>query len=214
MNIFYAMPKEALLERLGQSFEMFKQDHGRYPNSYEIVTGNKYVFPSAKTLDRRFGGVKKVRELLGLEITNYTAGEHRSKMLKETLLPRAQESEGEFYKKLLKIVPKTSIHQQESYSFNIKVLSDFILDLPKSRIGVDVFYANSYRSMSGCVSAKERKLKRVSDTNVFLLSVSDRVSDDDIKKYIQRRKAPLAENITIMTGEAFLKYLQDNLNEI
>lgn len=214
MNIFYGMNKDVLLEKIRESFEKFKLNNGRYPVSHEIVTGTQYRFPSTKTIERKFGGVKKLRELLGLEVTDYTSGDYRSKMVREVLLPRSLESEGEFYKKLLKLVPRTSIHQQESYSFNIKVLSDFILDLPKSRVGVDVFYANSYLSMSGCLADKQRKLRKISDTKVFLVSVSENISDEDVARYIERRKTPLNENITIMTGGTFLKYLQDNMNKI
>ena len=211
---YYTTNKEAFLEQIKYSFELFKEKNGRYPLSYEVVVGGPYSFPSAKTIDRHFGGMKALRKLLGLETTDYTAGPNRSKELKEVILPRFIESEAVFYNDLLKFFDGENIHGQQTYKANSNVRSDFIVNTKNGKLGIDIFHANNYFSLSGCINSKLKKLKPITDTDIYLVSVADTITSEDIKKYTERKKGPMNSNIKLFTKKDFLKYLQDNLNEI
>lgn len=211
---YYTTDKEAFLEQIKYSFELFKEKNGRYPLSYEVKVGGPYSFPSTKTIDRHFGGMKALRKLLGLETIDYTSGHNRSKQLKQSILPRFIESEAVFYNDLLKFFEGENIHKQETYKANSNTRSDFIVNTEQGKLGIDIFHANNYFSLSGCINSKLKKLKSITDTDIYLVSVADTITSEDIQNYTERKKEPINSNIKLFTKKDFLKYLQDNMNKI
>ncbi len=63
-------------ENILAGLQKFYEEKGRYPVSYEV---DEYEYlPSSKQIQRRFGGLIKLRNELGFEISNFSSGLARS----------------------------------------------------------------------------------------------------------------------------------------
>ncbi|MDP3935272.1 MAG: hypothetical protein Q8Q46_03600 [Candidatus Giovannonibacteria bacterium] len=62
--------------KIKEGFDKFYQEHGRYPTALEI---DAYVgLPSSRQMQRRFGGLPKLRQELNLDTLDFTKGSVRS----------------------------------------------------------------------------------------------------------------------------------------
>lgn len=190
------------LESLKILFEDFYKTNGHYPTSVEIT---KNLGVSSRTLERKFGGVVKVRELLGLEATDFTKGPARSqKASVSTSLSYLEQTR--LYKKLLPIFGVYYIHEQAPYADTARQRSDFKIFHSQGVFYVDIFYASSRETMIGCIGAKIKKFDPRLIWGEIILINTNKDLDESITSIIKNRKNPLPKNISIMSESQFIEY--------
>lgn len=66
------------IKKIREGFEKFYKINKRYPTTYDV--DDFELLPSARQIQRRFGGLVNLRKELGLSIDNYSKGDSRSRI--------------------------------------------------------------------------------------------------------------------------------------
>ena len=123
-------------------FRYFYEQHGRWPVHVDLK--NCQYLPNVKTLERKFKGITNIRSLLGILNNNFSSGENRSKISKETGV-RGFQLEEIVYSKLIEIFYEPYVH----YQSRVKVSSesslrvDFLVYHKNGKFAIDVFFPDS-----------------------------------------------------------------------
>ena len=194
----------ASLQDYRNAFEKFKNENGHYPSSIEI-DATPY-FPNCKTITRKFGGVRKLRELLNLEggEVDHRMGEKRANMATSKTL-MAFNDELEVYNLLVSQYGEVNVHRQAPYVSHRMLRADFKVFLPSGRnVFIDTFYPENKQSLFGCLSSKQKKLKDISvDGDISFVVMNKNMSQEFIDSLIGRRKSVL-EGIKVLSYNNFI----------
>ena len=66
------------IQKIKEGFEKFERDNGRLPTAPEIDKLD--YLPSSRQIQRKFGGLEKLRQVLGYKDTNFGRGAFRSEI--------------------------------------------------------------------------------------------------------------------------------------
>lgn len=189
--------QEDLQEIFKSEFVQFYEKFGRYPSILEIDSSGMFTF-TGRTIQRRLGGIEKFRESIGLEVTNMTRGETRSKIA-IAMIQKSNDDEIELHKYLTSIFGQDKVHCHEPYEFDSKkrTFSDFGIYTPTDHFFADIFYASHEKSIQGCIRWKKTKIK--TNDPVFLVCTNNEFSTDFLKKYNQ-------DNVQVMNLHDFNNY--------
>lgn len=193
----------------------FFDEHNRYPTALEI---DKYPYlPSSRQIQRAFGGLEKLREVLGLEIVNYTKGAVRSETA-VLLNKRASLVEREFEKVLVDYFGEHFVHVEKllfnhfnnDFEHKNKSRADFYIYCKDYKFCIDVFHAKDIDMWIRILNIKLQKYRLINDLDIFLLSLNRGLSLDDnlIQKYLLSKKIPIPENIKISYPDKFSEFMK------
>ncbi len=192
---------------------LFNERHGHYPVATEFKHDN--LLPNARQIERNHGGLKKFRADIGLEVTNYTTGETRTKSVKKILI-RAKEYEFDLYSKLFNKLHRpnngVTVRQEPVISKHIPEIETYGYKKADVEINVftpnsctstyiDFFYASNAHSFFGCVNSKRNKIKGLVDLkDIIFVSVNPALT----KEIVAAIKIP-ADSPRVLSYEEFLK---------
>lgn len=159
--------KEQVIENLKALAQRLEHE----PTAQEI--DKEPSLPTSRQIQRRHGGLRRLREEAGLKIIDHTAGEKgREKAIYN--LKNSKKYEKDLYNKLVRkyhdpsgittYVTRQFAWQQwlpeEGYYANTN--ADVAIDdrVKKHVILIDFFYAQDVYSLDGCVSIKKRKYEK------------------------------------------------------
>lgn len=195
-------PIKWTLDKIKYGLDGFYKLNNRYPSALEV--DDYPLLPSSRQIQRRFGGLKELRKLLGFseEDLDYTKGQARSDVAK-IIGERGRKFEKEIYSILVKRFGEICVHQQKPFN-NYKNRADFFIYAQDYKFGVDVFYPKDLHSFVCCVNIKE-KTYNGSDFDMILLPINPDISQSLISNFISRRKNNTSHNV--MSFEEFKKYI-------
>ena len=189
-------------EKIKDGFEKFFNEHGRYPTTLEI--DNYTYLPSSKLLQRRFGGVKKVRELLQLPIIDFAMGPAR----RETAFMigvRGADIERKINEILKGHFGEICVHEQKPYGSRGRL--DFFIYAKKFKFGVDVFYPKDYHSFVGCLNFKEKTYKDT-DFRIVLLQMNPSITQNQINDFILNKKKTINQRLECHGYSHFISFIK------
>ena len=99
-------------EKLKVAFDRFIAENGRLPTAPE-VDKTEYL-PSARQIQRRFGGLRQLRRLLNYEITDFGSGRSRSRIATGGNL-RGKEAERELEQQLSELFGEAYLNSENYY---------------------------------------------------------------------------------------------------
>lgn len=213
-----AWAKENLLDGLKKFFD----ENGRYPTAPEI---DKYEYlPSSRQIQRAFGGLVKLRQELGMAITDYGSGENRSKIA-FTVTSRGANLEREIEKILIERFGEHFVHiEKPLYKYytsdefkksHYKTRADFFVYAAGDyQFCIDVFYAGNQRTLIDNINHKQTIYSNLG-IDVFLVNLNENsdITDESISNYVKNKQKALDKNIKIMNKTKFIKHL-DSLQKI
>ena len=190
------------IEKIKKGFEAFYSEHGRYPTAIEVDLSPK--LPSSRQIQRSFGGLPAIRELLKLKgQTDFTKGKHSSDRA-YMINKRAHKVGQEVYEYLVGLFGKPFVHREFFFNDDRRTRTDFYIYYDKANFSVDVFYPGDARSMATCLNSKLNSYKafQTSYPTVFLV-MNDSISEDKIKRVLENKKNKLRSNQAVMTFDQF-----------
>lgn len=199
----YGMKDEDLINLINLQWQAFHASHGHYPSSQEIDTCPEMV--TTRTIQRRLGGLMELRKRLGHEITNYSAGETRSKTA-SLFIARSLDEEYELLRWLIgKFGNKPNIASQDPYNeFETKYRSDYGVYHKTGHFFVDIFSAKDVISMAGSINSKQRKIEKSKTSDIiYLVSTNPNITQDQIDTLVKNKKNPLPKNVIAITLDGF-----------
>lgn len=201
------MKEKVTKEDIKKGFEMFYREHGRYPTVQEIDAYQH--LPSARTLQRKYGGAVSFRKELGLETTDFTTGKARSGKMK-SMLNRANQSEKEIYDLLVKQFGLPFVHREYFFTDDRRVRTDFFIYCKEGNFSVDVFYPDSVHNLIGCLNSKMKTYgsNLMLQYPVIFLQMNKNITQEDIERVVENKKnklLPYQKLMGIAEFEGFLK---------
>ncbi len=201
-------------ESLLDGFKKFFDENGRYPTAEEI---DAYEFlPSARQIQRAFGGLRNLRKSLGLEIEDYGRGVNRSKIVfeankrggigeketEEILINHFGECFAHVEKPLYKYIKPESKLRKDS-----KCRVDFLVYAQNYTFCVDVFYTNTLCTLIANINVKSKKYQDLA-IDVYLVSLNENITDNSIGLYLSHRITKLDQNIKVINKGSFFQKIK------
>lgn len=196
------------LEELKSGFEHFYKQHYRYPTAHEIDTYN--YLPSARSIERRFGGLVAIRKLLKLNSDpDFRAGKHSSERAR-TINVRAHKTKILVYEFLIEKFNKEFIHREFFFTDDKRTRSDFFVYDNQEGFCIDVFYPKDRRNLIGCLNNKLLKYK-TSDMRqypVIFLQMNPDLNQDILNAVIKNKKNMWPSGQEIMSWDKFQNFIK------
>lgn len=196
------------LDDLRSGFEKFFQEHGHYPTGPEI---DPYPYlPTARSIERSFGGVIALRKELALGGQNdYRTGAHSSARAK-TIGARAHKTESEVYTFLCERFSKELVHREYFFTDDARTRSDFFVYDNEGEFCVDVFYPSDRRNLVGCINNKLKKYQpeELRKYPMIFLQMNPDISEEVIQNYLANKTKKLGESQRVMSWGAFKAFCE------
>lgn len=146
----YQAPVAWTDEMLKAGFERYVKENGRLPTAYEI-DDTEYL-PSARQIQRRFGGVSQLRKELGYGDVHFGKGDHRGDRSKVTGL-RGGNAEDALETLLVNKFGELFVQSEKRFGENRNRV-DFVVYAENAVIGIDVFATDDKRTIIKNVAVK------------------------------------------------------------
>lgn len=146
--------QERFLRKQKKDVERFIAENGREPVSLDFDT-EKYM-TSSRSIQRRLGGLVNLRNLLGLEVKDFTKGSERVKKAKVSM-DDCQKDESDLFKQLLSVYTQKNVSSPTKVFLYRGVTADLRLDHEGVTYLIDIFKPNSKPSFLSCVRIKNKK---------------------------------------------------------
>lgn len=200
---------------LTAAIKKFKEENNREPTAQDFDADPS--LPSARQVQRRFGGLAAVREAAGMEVKNFTTGTTRAKVAKQSL-DQSKKYEKELYERLHKKYHDTSgtttyvtrewawqqwLPEGQYYS---NTRCDVCIDDRRTghHIIVDFFYAKDMDSVYGSVRIKNKKYEHNpvslldgATHEVLFVCINPAITQDQL--------SPVGSAATLLSYEKFVE---------
>lgn len=197
---------EFTLDAIREGLEKFNKEYGYYPTAEEI-DGCPYL-PSSRHIQRKFGGLKKVRELLGLSEFDYRRGSRRQVTINK-FLQLSIKSEREIREFLDKRYGEICVHEEKSYGEGRNRVDFFVY--ARENFAVEVFNTYSLRNLSKNLNSKLHKFNDF-PFKLYFVVTGGGFSQVSIDALISNKKdLPLSANMKCLIIQEFKKECLNNL---
>lgn len=190
-------------EAIKEGFDRFNSENGRLPTANEIDILD--YLPSSRQIQRRYGGLEKLREQLGYSDVHFGRGKHRSRIQKNSRL-RGNEAEIKMYEWLVSRFGESFVHSEKEYG-DVRNRVDFLVYARNMTIGIDVFATDTIKNLSGNVAIKARKyVKFPTGIPLFFVAWGGHFSQEEINKVCRTHLSALP-NLRVVSAETAFEYL-------
>lgn len=196
------------LKKVKEGFEKFYELYNRYPTAYDV---DDFEFlPSSRQIQRKFGGLEKLRKELGLKIETYTSGEDRSNKI-ASFNKRGRECENIVYQILNEIFDEKFIHIEKPTCNNIimnaydnKSRYDFYVYAKPNNFAIDVFGTDDERGVVKNMNIKEKKYGKLKmKEDIYFVYFGKNVNKNKVATWMYNKKNALPSNWKIMDIDEF-----------
>lgn len=204
-NVSWSSQKQFwTIEKIQKGLERYKQEHARYPTGPEMDVCD--YLPSSRQIQRSFGGLKGLREKLGLDIIDFRKGALRSQAVAQ-IGQRGHEWENHIERMLAKKFGEVYVHREQP--LNQIFYADFVVYAQGITIAIDVFYPRSFHSFIRNLQIKLKHYSRLSISYpLFLVYLNDQIDSEEIKRHLIRKAFPVPGFIKIISVKEFVQYVE------
>ncbi len=196
------------LEELEAGFKEFYKEHGHYPTNPEI---DRYEYlPSARSIERSFGGVVAVRKQLNLGgQDDYRTGEHSSQRAHK-INTRAHAIEQDVYAFLCDRFGKELVHREYFFTDDARTRADFFVYDNSGGFCVDVFYPSDRRNLAGCLNSKLHKYatEQMRQYPVIFLQMNDELSQSLVDDLVAKKSNKPQNGQHVMNWDSFKDFCE------
>ncbi len=197
------------LDEIKTGINHFKSVNGHYPRAQDFNEAD--YLPTARLIERNFGGLPKFREMLNLPMqSDLTKGEYRSNIAKKRQ-NEARIYEEKFYGFLTSVLPELNVHEHKVVRPGNVCCDFFVYTSDSSGFVIDLFYAQDINSVRGVVDYKIKRYKNVTHKTYLVLVNNLQVTQTSIDSLLSRKKKGIPQNIKIYTEKSFKIFLKLNI---
>lgn len=194
------------IEELRAGLEDFHTKNGRYPTAPE-VDAHPYL-PSARSIERSFGGLIGLRKTLGLDTqSDLREGAHSSARAYK-INARAHGVEQDVYTFLKKYFGKQFVHREYFFIDDKRTRADFFVYDSTSGFCVDVFYPSDRRNLIGCLNSKLSKYQgpQMNQYPVIFLQMNNELDQELLDTLVRNKKNKLQSGHMLLTWSSFTEF--------
>lgn len=184
------------IEKIKEGFERFRVEHSRLPTSPEIDKLD--YLPSSRQIQRKFGGLEKLRAALGYEDVHFGKGAYRSNIASRTNI-KGRDTELALEKVLREKFGEVFVHTERIFDES-KNRVDFYIYTPDGDFGVDVFYTDTIRDLQKNINIKIDKYQNFPG-KLFLVVGNGIFTQTELDNYMVNKKKALPKDTVISTLE-------------
>lgn len=192
------------IEKIKEGFERFLLENHRLPTTPEIDSVD--YLPSSKQLQRRFGGVKELRKLLGYQDVDFGAGKYRRDISLRTN-KRGREAELELEKILRNKFGEVFVHTERIFD-DSKNRVDFYIYTPSGNFGIDIFYTDTIRDLQKNINLKIDKYNNFKEPLYFVVA-NDNFTQTALDNYSANKKKFISTSTRIINLNSLYKIIND-----
>lgn len=186
----------------------YKKTFGRYPTATEV--DSCVTLPSARTLQRTFGGLVALKKKLGgtVDEIDFRTGSHSSNRAR-AINKRAHENEQEVYMYLCERFGKPFVHREYFFTDDHRTRADFFVYDSQQGFCVDVFYPENRQNLNGCLNIKLNKYSAAyayMQYPVIFLQMNKKISQEEIATILENKKRKLNEQMKLLTYNEFIAF--------
>jgi hypothetical protein len=182
--------------------QKFKEEHGHYPAAKDFDTCP--YLPSARTVQRKYGGLVALKKELGIPDSDHRTGAHRKKMVR-LINKRNNEMKATLTKDLQAICNARNIHHPFAPYDDSKINIDYLIYHPTKNhaIGLELFYPSSRATFFGCLNIKAHKLEAVigHTTEFYYVVTNPDITPKEIRNWLANKKNPVQATGVIHISE-------------
>lgn len=194
------------IEELKAGLENFYTKNGRYPTAPE-VDAHPYL-PSARTIERRFGGLVDLRKVLNLDTqTDFREGLHSSERAHK-INTRAHQNEQEVYEFLKEKFGRKFVHREYFFLDDKRTRADFFVYDKMGEFCVDVFYPSDRRNLIGCLNSKLAKYHgpQMTQYPVIFLQMNGELDQSDLDSLVENKEKKLLVGHLLLSWNSFKEF--------
>lgn len=182
------------LNKIKNGLERFNEENGRLPTAPEI--DNLEYLPSARQIQRRFGGLEKLRADLGYQDVHFGKGKYRSKIASRANI-RGRHTELALEKILVEKFGEVFVHTERIFDQS-KNRVDFYVYTPDGNFGIDVFWTDTMRDLQQNINIKINKYKHF-PCKLYLVVGNEIFTQDQLDNYASVKTKALPPNTFIVS---------------
>lgn len=194
------------IEELSLGLQHFYNEHKKYPTASEVDT---YPYlPSARSIERRFGGLVELRQNLKLETQfDLRSGKHSAERASK-INRRAHSVELIVYEFLQSIFRKEFVHREYFFTDDRRTRADFFVYDKEKGFCVDVFYPSDRRNLVGCLNSKLFKYhtEHMRQYPVIFLQMNEGITQEALDTIAQNKKKKLLGEQYLMSWDTFQNF--------
>ncbi len=138
------------LGSIKKGLDRFLSESGRLPTVIEVESLD--YLPNRKYIERNFGGMQKIRELLGYRDIHLGKGKFRTEIALR-VNNRGRDAELELQALLQEKFGEVFVHTEKIFD-NSKNRIDFYVYSPSGNFGIDVFTTDTMHNLQGNINIK------------------------------------------------------------
>ncbi|OJI08437.1 hypothetical protein BK005_00810 [bacterium CG10_37_50] len=194
------------LEELSTGLAKFYADKGHYPTGPEVDTFP--YLPSARSIERRFGGIIKLRQTLKLNSqSDFRTGQHSTRRA-HLINQRSNKTENTVNDFLVEKFGKEFVHREYFFVDDKRTRADFFVYDKNGGFCVDVFYPGTKRNLQGCLNSKLNKYtsEYMRQYPVIFLQMNKGINQGILDTLVQNKKKLLGADQHLMAWESFTEF--------
>jgi len=193
------------IEEIKEGLDKFYAENGHYPSTIEL--NDCLYLPSARQIQRRFGGLPELKSKLGIKDTHLGKGEFR-KNISLSVNKKGFAAERDLEKILIEHFGEPFVHMEKPINNHEKTRFDFFIYSKNVNFGVDIFYSETRRNIQININSKLDNYKDVQAPLYFVLANND--IDQKILDEISAAKPhkPFPRNIKLIALSDFIKFIK------
>lgn len=189
---------------LKEGFDRFYKENGRLPIAPEIDSLD--YLPSSRQIQRRFGGLKKLREHLGYEDTDFSKGFYRQ-AISSRVNKQGRDTEIKLEKILVERFHEVFVHTEKIFD-HTKNRVDFYIYSPSGNFGIDIFHTQTFRDLQKNVNIKVDKYLNFPN-ELYLVVANKNFTQERINEYIRGKTKLLPACARVVTLDSLLLILEE-----
>lgn len=201
------MNGEWTIEKIKEGFERFRNENGRLPIAPEIDKLD--YLPSSRQIQRKFGGLEKLRTVLGYQDTHFGKGAYRSEIANRSNT-KGRDAEISLEKILREKFQEVFVHTERIFD-DSKNRVDFYVYCPDGNFGIDVFYTETMRDLQKNINIKIDKYQKFPH-QLFLVVGNNNFEQKELDEYMISKKKALPQNTTITTLKTLFEIIKNRRN--
>lgn len=204
------------LDNILSGIIQFNTEYGRYPTAEDFDVSS--YLPSARQIQRRFGGLVGLRNHLGFDIKDYGSGLARSKVSLE-VGKRGSEAERIMELELVKHFGEHFVHcekplykyynKNDSNQLIGKSRADFFVYHAKGIFCVDVFVARNIFTLKRIINVKSPTYTNL-NVKVYFVNggIPSLATQKEIENYCKNKAKQLDNNLEVLNMAEFIDHIK------
>jgi hypothetical protein len=188
-------------KRIQEGFEKFILLYGQLPTASEVDAFEH--LPSSRYIQKRFGGLEQVRKELGYIDTHFGKDSYRS-TIAHTAGERSKQIVQELQEELYCLFTKECVRVEKTFNGAHRV--DFYIHTSEGDFGIDIFYAETMRTLQSSVNIKMKKFTEFIEP-LYLTVANKAITQTQLDAYAASKKSPLPDNIHLMSYKTLHTHL-------